>query len=800
MYEDRNTCLKRILGTSNSQIKSFQTKQQSRDNFQNGNSQFSRQPNTRGSRNGYRGRFSTFSNNRSTNQYKKPIPNTIICNRCQRPYHKSTQCYAKTKSNGEPLPFKQDNRPTMQAKQSNNNKFRGKNMSRGRGNIRQINEIHHNDLVVEEDNLEVFTNPAWELDDTSHINKIHHDEQDFDYQNSQSVDHMLEEELQDNGYFYDDNNDGGHYPDFDHTVEDYGQNDVNEPNSQVYEDIFQNDDEYIGQIQTLSNCNFTDFLQIDVLDLLTFVVSSFWTLNTVFNDQESHQDFSDDEIFYSTTSVFDTSCLDNSGGCLLDIEVQQITSRVELNNSNFQPLYTSSPINNEIFSDQTFYSDISDTNLVSQQNFKDELSFQDTSYEFYFNENNYVPFSYDDVLSHNDETLFHPSTGFAHGFYDNHNRYDNDDDSHDDDHDDQGQQIYLQKISPHFIVNLSSDSSVSYLPNSTADTSHDNDLSFDIISISSDQSSFNVSVDDFAQPNVQNAFGFQSSDEDYADYDIGLPRPFYGAQAPILHDENVVHWDIYQSSSGQHFAYDLTVIQQSPFLTMLFNYKNFIESQSMIHKQMFENILNKLPISTRSFVYEMAQLFLDNQHKLISLMERFGEPMSSNFKPILPANAIYIPQHYGFNSYVSPNISANFDHPNHNLSVLTEPVLLPLLQAITTKSDHNGYFPVQLQSKGSTNPLFSLILLDTGNSIHYDCALKKSMAEQIECIIIPRAMKIGLASSEHQANVHGITTFKLRFLMSDNTHKVFEMNAVVIENLSDHINISVNWLKKTMFC
>ena len=149
-------------------------------------------------------------------------------------------------------------------------------------------------------------------------------------------------------------------------------------------------------------------------------------------------------------------------------------------------------------------------------------------------------------------------------------------------------------------------------------------------------------------------------------------------------------------------------------------------------------------------------------------MERFGEPMSSNFKPILPANAIYIPHHYGLETYVSPNVSPNFVHPNHNnKSVFSEPILLPFLQAITTKSNYNGYFLYLLQSKGGTNPLFSLILLDTGNSINFDCALKKSMAEQIKCVIIPRAMKIGLASSEHQADVYGITAFKLRFLMTE---------------------------------
>ena len=57
-------------------------------------------------------------------------------------------------------------------------------------------------------------------------------------------------------------------------------------------------------------------------------------------------------------------------------------------------------------------------------------------------------------------------------------------------------------------------------------------------------------------------------------------------------------------------------------------------------------------------------------------------------------------------------------------------------------------------------------------------------------------MQVGLASAQHNIPVFGTTSFDLRFKTENGEYKTFEVSALVIENLSDPINLSINWLKK----
>ena len=56
-------------------------------------------------------------------------------------------------------------------------------------------------------------------------------------------------------------------------------------------------------------------------------------------------------------------------------------------------------------------------------------------------------------------------------------------------------------------------------------------------------------------------------------------------------------------------------------------------------------------------------------------------------------------------------------------------------------------------------------------------------------------MTVGLASYDPAFEVYGTISFDMQFIMSDDTHKVFTVSAVIIESHTDQINLSITWLK-----
>ena len=110
-------------------------------------------------------------------------------------------------------------------------------------------------------------------------------------------------------------------------------------------------------------------------------------------------------------------------------------------------------------------------------------------------------------------------------------------------------------------------------------------------------------------------------------------------------------------------------------------------------------------------------------------------------------------------------------------------------------ANHGGYFPAQIRT-GNNSPVFSLILLDTGNNIKYDAAVKKEFAEKLNCNILAQPMQIGLAAESLKIQACGITNIDIRFIMEDNSFKVFSLTTVVVEELQDNLNVSITWLKK----
>ena len=109
-------------------------------------------------------------------------------------------------------------------------------------------------------------------------------------------------------------------------------------------------------------------------------------------------------------------------------------------------------------------------------------------------------------------------------------------------------------------------------------------------------------------------------------------------------------------------------------------------------------------------------------------------------------------------------------------------------------ANHGGYFPAQIRS-GNNSPVFSLILLDTGNNIKYDAAVKKEFAEKLNCNILSQPMQIGLAAESLKIQACGITNIDIRFIMQDNSFKIFSLTTIVVEELQDNLNVSITWLK-----
>ena len=125
--------------------------------------------------------------------------------------------------------------------------------------------------------------------------------------------------------------------------------------------------------------------------------------------------------------------------------------------------------------------------------------------------------------------------------------------------------------------------------------------------------------------------------------------------------------------------------------------------------------------------------------------------------PILPHDAEFLfNDNHQPEAYVSP-----VNSPEPVIQVINE---ANLIKSQSTSSSHLGYFPAQMRSKGST-PIFSLVLVNSGNCIKYDAAVRK------ECSVTHQPMQIGLAVSDHHMKALGVTNFQIRFIMDNGSHK-----------------------------
>ena len=111
------------------------------------------------------------------------------------------------------------------------------------------------------------------------------------------------------------------------------------------------------------------------------------------------------------------------------------------------------------------------------------------------------------------------------------------------------------------------------------------------------------------------------------------------------------------------------------------------------------------------------------------------------------------------------------------------------------QGSHKGFIPCKiLLANGDQQACLSLI--DSGNSVNFHACIKKSFADSLNLQIEPRQdIQIGLASLNHNMNVEGITYFKM-LLFINNNYFQFNMKCLVLNDLTDNINIGTYFLKE----
>ena len=178
-------------------------------------------------------------------------------------------------------------------------------------------------------------------------------------------------------------------------------------------------------------------------------------------------------------------------------------------------------------------------------------------------------------------------------------------------------------------------------------------------------------------------------------------------------------------------------------------------------------------------------LFIETHNRILYLMQKYGEPLQFQVHPFTLDETQHTFSQYGNTAYVSPattpqpteNASQIHPRPSCDSSILgaeSNPPALspepckPSLKTIdgnikvqSVVANHGGYFPAQVRS-GNNRPVFSLILLDTGNNIKYDGAVKKDFAEKLNCNILSQPMQIGLAAESVKIQACGITNHGCR--------------------------------------
>ena len=112
----------------------------------------------------------------------------------------------------------------------------------------------------------------------------------------------------------------------------------------------------------------------------------------------------------------------------------------------------------------------------------------------------------------------------------------------------------------------------------------------------------------------------------------------------------------------------------------------------------------------------------------------------------------------------------------------------------TLGSSHKGYINIIIHN--NTVRQHALAFLDSGSTVAYDCCLKGQFAKNLNLKISKRAdLLIGSASDTHNMRCEGVTSFKMSLEIAGKTI-YFDMNCLVLTDLSDNINIGAHFLKK----
>ena len=155
--------------------------------------------------------------------------------------------------------------------------------------------------------------------------------------------------------------------------------------------------------------------------------------------------------------------------------------------------------------------------------------------------------------------------------------------------------------------------------------------------------------------------------------------------------------------------------------------------------------------------------------------------MHKYYESFLPGTAPIVPAHTDFlfaNDLQNSQIGVN------TIYCMNKNVDIGMVKSQKT-SEHCSYFKLQLRARGSAL-VFSLALVDSGNSISWDGCLKQSLADRLQCTVIRRPISIGLASSSQRMQAIGYTTIQIRLSMQNDSHKIFNITVLVINNLQDN--------------
>ena len=119
---------------------------------------------------------------------------------------------------------------------------------------------------------------------------------------------------------------------------------------------------------------------------------------------------------------------------------------------------------------------------------------------------------------------------------------------------------------------------------------------------------------------------------------------------------------------------------------------------------------------------------------------------------------------------------------------------LPNFQNIQTLgSFHKGYINIVIHTNSVRQS--ALAFVDSGSTIAYHCCLKGQFTKSLNVKIDKRADFICSASDAYNMRYEGVTSFKMS-LQIDSKTIYFDMNCLVLTDLTDNINIGAHFLRE----